>query len=62
EVKPLRADDTARVAVWESRSPPGILNKTPRNQKWMRGVLRWKSENGVLYCQLFMSLVFCHDY
>ena len=25
EVKPLWADDTARVAVWESRSPPGII-------------------------------------
>ena len=24
EVKPLRADGTAWVAVWESRSPPGI--------------------------------------
>ena len=24
EVKPLRVDGTARVAVWESRSPPGI--------------------------------------
>ena len=23
EVKPLRADGTARAAVWESRSPPG---------------------------------------
>ncbi len=29
EVKPLRADDTARVAVWESRSPPGIKKKPP---------------------------------
>ena len=27
EVKPLRADGTARVAVWESRSPPGIISK-----------------------------------
>ena len=25
EVKPLRADDTALEAVWESRSPPGII-------------------------------------
>ena len=24
EVKPLRADGTAWVTVWESRSPPGI--------------------------------------
>ena len=29
EVKPLRADDTARVAVWESRSPPGINQNAP---------------------------------
>ena len=27
EVKPLRADGTARAAVWESRSPPGILQR-----------------------------------
>ena len=27
EVKPLWADGTARAAVWESRSPPGILLK-----------------------------------
>ncbi len=34
EVKPLRADDTARVAVWESRSPPGIkLNAPLLNQR-----------------------------
>ena len=29
EVKPLWADGTARVAVWESRSPPGIYIKSP---------------------------------
>ena len=29
EVKSLRADDTARVAVWESRSPPELINKRP---------------------------------
>jgi hypothetical protein len=29
EVKPLWADDTARVAVWESRSPPELINKRP---------------------------------
>jgi hypothetical protein len=27
EVKPLRVDGTAWVAMWESRSPPGILLK-----------------------------------
>ena len=26
EVKPLRVDGTALEAVWESRSPPGILS------------------------------------
>ena len=30
EVKPLRADGTAWVTVWESRSPPGFLLQTPR--------------------------------
>src|SRR6202022_3740902 len=25
EVKPRRADDTARVTVWERRSPPGLI-------------------------------------
>ncbi len=29
EVKPLRADGTARAAAWESRSPPGIISKAP---------------------------------
>jgi hypothetical protein len=29
EVKPLRADGTARAAVWESRSPPGLLQEEP---------------------------------
>ncbi len=29
EVKPLWADGTARAAVWESRSPPGIYLKSP---------------------------------
>src|SRR5690348_13565534 len=27
EVKPRRADDTARVTVWERRSPPGLKTK-----------------------------------
>ena len=31
EVKPLWADGTARVAVWESRSPPGILSQKPHH-------------------------------
>jgi hypothetical protein len=29
EVKPLRADGTAWVAVWESRSPPGSFTRKP---------------------------------
>ncbi len=30
EVKPLRADGTAREAVWESRTPPGLfLRESP---------------------------------
>ena len=39
EVKPLRADDTARAAVWESRSPPGIITEKPRFSSEMRGFL-----------------------
>ena len=35
EVKPLRADGTARVTVWESRSPPGIKQQNaPSLNKW----------------------------
>ena len=30
EVKPLWADDTARVAAWESRSPPELITQKPR--------------------------------
>jgi hypothetical protein len=40
EVKPLRADDTARVAVWESRSPPGIKQKAP-HPEMVAGLLRF---------------------
>ena len=29
EVKPTRADGTAREAVWESRTLPGIIPKRP---------------------------------
>ena len=32
EVKPLRADGTARVTVWESRSPPGIKQIQPHHE------------------------------
>ena len=42
EVKSLRADDTARVAVWESRSPPGIKIQ-PHHSKVM-GLFALKSE------------------
>ena len=37
EVKPLRVDGTARVAVWESRSPPGILLKAALVSKRDKG-------------------------
>ena len=37
EVKPLRADGTARAAVWESRSPPGTLYKSPASFIVKRG-------------------------
>ena len=50
EVKPLRADGTARAAVWESRSPPGlIIAKSPTSQ------LR-----GGAFCSVEMSLFFFH--
>ena len=40
EVKPLWADGTARVAVWESRSPPGILfTNAPSFQRVMGRLL-----------------------
>src|ERR1700674_5278284 len=32
EVKPRRADDTARVTVWERRSPPGLKYKSRSEQ------------------------------
>src|SRR6266852_4742827 len=35
EVKPLRADGTARATAWETRSSPGI--KTPKGRKARRG-------------------------
>src|SRR5205814_553667 len=35
EVKPLRADGTARATAWETRSLPGV--KTPRSRKARRG-------------------------
>jgi hypothetical protein len=41
EVKPLRVDGTARVAVWESRSPPGILLMQPLFLSETRAALRF---------------------
>ena len=52
EVKPLRADDTARVAVWESRSPPGINNKAPRNQLNGCGALFSWNDINIVHCFL----------
>ena len=40
EVKPLRADDTARVDVWQRRSPQGIISNDLQLNSEMRGVLR----------------------
>jgi hypothetical protein len=40
EVKPLRADGTARVAVWESRSPPGIKQRAPATRNGCGGSAR----------------------
>ena len=35
EVKPRRADDTARVTVWERRSPPDLIPRAPiRSPNW----------------------------
>ena len=40
EVKPLWVNGTARVAVWESRSPPGILIKKSLQPDMVAGSLR----------------------
>ena len=47
EVKPLWVDGTARVAVWESRSPPGILLKKSLFPLWRQA--------------LFFAIVACSD-
>ena len=48
EVKPLRADGTARVAVWESRSPPGINENAPSlDNKWW-GVFALGEQNSMM--------------
>src|SRR5437870_10507865 len=33
EVKPYGADGTARVTVWESRSPPGLIPQKARSKE-----------------------------
>ena len=38
EVKPRRADDTARVTARERRSPPGLFFKRPHSPKGGRGL------------------------
>ena len=40
EVKPCRADDTARVTVWESRSPPKFIRKEARLPRRRASLLR----------------------
>ena len=47
EVKPLRADGTAWVTVWESRSPPGFYCKSPASL--MRG--------GAFYVLVLLNLL-----
>src|SRR6266849_3031670 len=55
EVKPRRADDTARVTVWERRSPPGLISKAsvrgPRPFCFCRDTVRILCTSG--------QLVFC---
>src|SRR5437867_808377 len=57
EVKPTRADGTAREAVWESRSPPhffrkpagtagGLFSSAPREGTRMRYTSRPKGRGG----------------
>ena len=41
EVKPLRADGTARATLWETRSLPGLINKKPLVSKDAEGFLHW---------------------
>ena len=48
EVKPLRADGTAWVTVWESRSPPGFKYKRPASHKERRGVLRYAGKYEII--------------
>src|SRR5262249_23220741 len=43
EVKPLRADGTARATLWETRSLPG-LNKTPMSHKAPIGVFAFERQ------------------
>ena len=41
EVKSLRADDTARVAAWESRSPPELIKRPARS--YLRGAFAFQN-------------------
>ena len=34
EVKPFRADGTARGTVWESRTPPELILEAPARESW----------------------------
>src|SRR5208283_1217406 len=51
EAKPRRADDTARVTVWERRSPPGLFYRRPRSSD--RGLFLLR----VVSCDQFLSFV-----
>ena len=58
EVKPLRADGTARVAVWESRSPPGIKSKQPLFLNRNRGSRLWPLTRDIYIESLQLSIFF----
>ena len=62
EVKPLRVDGTARVAVWESRSPPGILIiKRPSIRKSAGALLRAGLKNREALAQFWIMHGYLKD-
>src|SRR5207247_7638507 len=62
EVKPLRADGTARATVWETRSLPGI--KTPRSRKARRGFCFSAVQCSIVSCHfpLILRYSLTHDF
>lgn len=53
EVKPRRADDTARVTVWERRSLPGLKTKSPHPRLLGWGLFSFQTRRAIL--QVFRS-------